>query len=236
MDLKQKPAGHDGIDYFQGGPWEIGAALSGGWDLFKDNVGLLLGTMGVNFAVNMVFSFLNQGVTLVMQNPDLEVVGIILSLLLTFVSFIVQSLLTLGILKVYLGVVRGQNPSLGEMFNVGHLVVPTIVASMGVALAVFTGTMFLIVPGIILGLGLMFTQLVIADQEVSGLSGAIDAMKESWRLTEGEKGNLFLWGLVGMCVMIGALCTCVGIFVAGPVLGLGTAMIYDNLVQRKRLA
>lgn len=52
---------------------------------------------------------------------------------------------------------------------------------------VFVGAMFLIVPGIIFGVGFFFFGFIIADTG----AGPIQALRESWRITRGKKLQLF---------------------------------------------
>ena len=103
-------------------------------------------------------------------------------------------------------------------------------ASLLVGAGVLLGLMALVVPGIILGLGWMFTQALIVDRNL----GPIEAMQTSWRLTRGEKGGLLLWMLVcaGIC-LLGAMACGIGLFVAAPICGLGTLMIYEDLLDRE---
>ena len=84
--------------------------------------------------------------------------------------------------------------------------------------------------GVILGLGWMFSQALIVDRNM----GPIEAMQASWNLTRGEKGGLLLWMLVcaGIC-LLGAMACGVGLFVAAPICGLGTLLIYEDLLDRE---
>jgi uncharacterized membrane protein len=93
-------------------------------------------------------------------------------------------------------------------------------------MAVALGMVFLIVPGVILALGLSMTTLCIVDKNL----GAIDAMKESWRITTGHKGGLFVYGLLAFALILaGVLACCLGTLVAGPIAAIGYAYIYLRL-------
>ncbi|MFH1463348.1 MAG: hypothetical protein ABIO70_03075 [Pseudomonadota bacterium] len=116
------------------------------------------------------------------------------------------------------------------MFSVGSLYLSGLLASLLVGLATLAGFCLLIVPGVIIALGTMLYIYAIVDQDL----GPVESLKESWRLTDGEKGRLFLWGLTCFGLMLaGFLVCCVGALVTGPICGIGTAMIYDNLKARK---
>ena len=72
-------------------------------------------------------------------------------------------------------------------------------------------------------LGLSMFTFLIVDQ---GLPG-IDALKKSWEMTKGHKVNLFVFGLLGLLVIIaGALACGVGVLLGSyPLLIIGGANI-----------
>lgn len=91
------------------------------------------------------------------------------------------------------------------------------------------GFILLIVPGVILGLGLIATCYLVVDKKL----GAIEALKESWRITKGHKGTLFILILALMGVAIlGFLALFVGILVAMPVIFLAVAHAYRILEKK----
>jgi len=90
-------------------------------------------------------------------------------------------------------------------------------------LGVMLGFLLLIVPGIILALGLGLTIPLIVDRE----QGVIDSLKESWELTTGHKGALFVWGLLAFALFIAGLAACcIGVIVVGPIVQIAYAFIY----------
>lgn len=78
--------------------------------------------------------------------------------------------------------------------------VETLVAGLIYTVAVSIGSLLLIVPGIIVGLGLSMTIFIMAeDDKISG----IDALQQSWNMMQGHKMELFMlnirfigWGLL----------------------------------------
>src|SRR5262249_36576075 len=82
------------------------------------------------------------------------------------------------------------------------------------------------VPGVILGLGLSLSSYYCIDQKM----GPIDAMKASWAATNGQKGKIFLFGLVAFLLIIAGYLACLcGAFVAIPVVMVAFATIYLRL-------
>jgi uncharacterized membrane protein len=216
--------------------WEIGPVLSRSWNLFKANAGILVGSVVVIAVTSGVLSSITQGAQVLAQQSGEEAVLVaagLVGLVVGILSWAIQTFLGLGFARMMLHVVRGEPTSFGDLFSGRDVIVTGLLAGLLVALATLAGTCFLVVPGVILALGMMMVSWVVVDQ---GL-GPVEAMKESWRLTGGEKGRLFLWALAACGVaLVGLLACCVGLFVALPVLGLGTTIIYDELVRAKKPA
>jgi hypothetical protein len=64
--------------------------------------------------------------------------------------------------------------------------------------------------------------------------GPIECLKESWRLTDNEKFDLFVWGLAVFGInLVGFLCCIIGLLVTVPLTAIGSAYIYDNMLRRK---
>jgi uncharacterized membrane protein len=98
------------------------------------------------------------------------------------------------------------------------------------AAAASAGFCLFIVPGIIVGLGLEMSTLLIVDQRV----GPFEALTESWRLMDGEKLELFaLWIVLGLANLVG-LCLC-GLpwLILLPFGTVCQAWIYNQLVEAK---
>ena len=223
------------------GTWSIGDAITNGFERFKDNVGLVVGAMVLVFFVNMLTSIpgglvqgIGQGLMSEMDS-DMQLVAALVIGAVRFVfgilGFLVQTYLQLGILQIFLKVVRGEGAAFGDLMVSGSVYLKGLIATFLTAIAVGIGIIFCIVPGIIVGLGLMFTQFIIVDQHDLG---AIDAIKESWRLTDGHKVQLFLFGLAGWFItMLGFAACCVGVLATAPIVGLGLTTIYVSLVDDK---
>jgi len=75
-------------------------------------------------------------------------------------------------------------------------------------------------------LGLAFVPYLVVER---GL-GPVDAMKESWRVTKGHKGQvgLLILALVGI-VILGLLALGIGVFVAAPIAMLAMTHAYRML-------
>jgi uncharacterized membrane protein len=217
--------------------WNIGDVLARSWEIFKDNVGVFLGGILMIMAVSVLISFISQAGQLAVRaafHGERSTLAILLTagiaIVFGLIGSLVQTFLTLGYIRAALAAVRGQTPEFGVLFSAGPFFLTGFLASLLAGIGVAIGIVLCIVPGVFLALGLYFVQFIVVDRE--GGIGVIDALKESWQLTDGYKGALFLWALVSIgLILAGTLACCVGVFVAAPLIWIGMAVIYDMLAR-----
>ncbi len=222
--------------------WDIGSALSVAWERFKNHAAGVLVAMIV---AGVILFFLSLFGNIAQQLPPLlteagvdEVIVLALVVLVqTFfgvINWLVQTWFGLGMLKVYLKAARDEEPSVGDLFSIGPYYLTGLLASLVLGAAVLGGVLFtwflLFIPLFIMLIGFWMHKYLIIDQQL----GPIECLKESWRITHGEKGDLFLFGLVTFFInLAGFLCCIVGLLITVPVTAIATSYIYDNIVQRK---
>ena len=106
---------------------------------------------------------------------------------------------------------------------------PTLFAFVLVGVIVFIGSILLVIPGIIAGLGLSQTYYVLQDNPDMGAEAAL---QESWRLTwkNGNMWKVFFMGFLTVFVLLGgALAFGVGLFFAFPLVSVMLAGLYEEL-------
>jgi uncharacterized membrane protein len=143
---------------------------------------------------------------------------------------IIGGAIYVGISRAILGMIAGKTPNVGMMFEgfdrFGQAFLGTLVSGLLIGL----GTIFFIVPGIILAIMWMFLSLVLAETNLDFWP----AMEASANLTAGYRWELFCLMLACLLVgLLGMLACCVGIFVAQPVIFTAIALAYRFLQGRK---
>ncbi|WP_438026111.1 hypothetical protein [Sorangium sp. So ce233] len=205
--------------------WGAGDAASFGWERLKRDPAVIIGAM---FVVGLAAGFPNVigGGIQASLAADAPGLGSAVQGLMQLVGLVISSYFAGGLSLLLLKVARGQPYSFNDILAGGQWFLPILGAQLLTSIAVFVGAIFLIVPGVILGLGLSMTTMCIVDKNL----GTIDAMKESWRITTGHKGGLFVYALLALALMLGGLLACcVGTIVAAPITALGYAYIYLRL-------
>lgn len=213
---------------------DVGAILTRAYELARDNLGIVVGTILIAAAPGIANGIVGAILQLSVQESDNE--GAILAvaivrLVLNIAAIVVGIYLQLGAVRVFTRLVRGMDTEFAMVFGEGGLLLPALGAFILVGLAVGLGLILLIVPGIIIGLGLQFYLYAMVDKNL----GPIEAMKESWRLTDGYKLQVFFVNLVIALIGIAVTCaTCgIGYILIVPILALTQAVMYHSLLHLK---
>lgn len=150
--------------------------------------------------------------------------------LLGLVSFVMQSALQLGIVKLALNLLDKNEADITDLLSCFPLVLKYVISTLLYCIMVVIGLCFLVVPGIVLAIKFGFYIFGIVEK---GL-GPIEALKFSSDLTEGSKWTLFGLGII--CCLIstaGLLCLVVGLIPAHAVCLLAITYAYRQMVADK---
>jgi uncharacterized membrane protein len=144
--------------------------------------------------------------------------------------FVIGGAIYVGVSRALLGLVAGKAPTVGMMFEGFDRFGQAFLANMVVGVLVGVGTLFFIVPGIILGIMWMFVNLVLAETNLDFWP----AMEASANLTAGYRWELFCLLLACLVVyLLGMLACGVGVVIAVPVIGTAIALAYRFLQARQ---
>ena len=138
-------------------------------------------------------------------------------------SILVAGPVQYGISFSYLKAARGDRLEIKDMFAAFQNYWNAVLANLLVGAIIFLGIILLIVPGIVFACKLAFTPYLVVDRKME----VIDAVKESWRLTNGRAWKVFLIYLLGIPIGIaGFICFGVGIILATMWITLAMASFY----------
>lgn len=158
-------------------------------------------------------------------------VGLMFFVIVMVIAVIVWCLQTLvagGTSIFWLRHVRGQQASLNHCTRVTAFFVPLLLTGLLQGLAIAGGFLLLIIPGVIIYLGLSLVTHVVVDKNL----GYVDAIKASWRITDGHKLDLFIFFfLCGLLNLGGFLMCCVGMIGTNAITTGALAIVYDRLAE-----
>lgn len=183
------------------------------WQLWQQNLGLLLGVTVTIIAVSYVISFLFMIPQFALeQNGEREAAQIVNGLG-AIVSNVVQIFLGIGQAQIALKLARRQPAQYTDLFGGGPLFLPVLGGAILFGIAYIIGLLLLIIPGIIVALMWWPYNLLIVDRK----TGVIESFSVAARVTQGNWGTAFLLALMSMGIMIlGCLALCIGFIFAAP--------------------
>ena len=157
-------------------------------------------------------------------------VGIPTMAVLLLGAFIFSLFFQGGLMKMTLAAVDGKQISAGDFFRVSPSVILNFALTMIIySVLVAAGLILFIVPGIYLAIKYGYAGYFALDKGY----GPIRAFKESGRITQGVKWDVFLlWHFLGFLSAVGGYFFVVGLFVTMPISLLVMAWTYRNLEQK----
>ena len=128
-----------------------------------------------------------------------------------------------GVAFANLKAARGDKLEITDMFAAFKNYWNAVLANLLVGAIIVLGLVLLIIPGIIFACKLAFTPYLVLDRKME----VTEAVKESWRMTNGHAWKVFLIGLLAIPISIaGLICFGVGIIVAFMWITLALASLY----------
>lgn len=156
------------------------------------------------------------------QNPTTKTE--ITSLILTMV----QVFLSLGFTKIILFLAEDKYVEVSDMFNNFNIFLSYFVSSFLYGIAIFLGTILLILPGIWVAIRFQFYPYFIIEEG----SSSFDALRLSYEYTTGFTLELFILGVVVVVLnAIGVLFFGIGIILTYPLTTMAVAVVYKGLIE-----
>lgn len=192
-----------------------------GWEAIKRNPVELIGGYFVTMAVSMGVGQVPTVLTYAGLPPHW-----LTTVFFTVISTAIGAFFMVGQVRACLAAAREQPVEFGVFFSGADRFLVVLLVQILWGLGIALGLLLLIVPGIIVTLG----WLLAFNHAVDSRCGPVEALAESWRLTQGEKGKLFVLMLaLGGISILGACACYVGLFVAVPIVNIATATVYLRL-------
>ena len=195
----------------------VGSSYSNGWrQLKKYFLELLLITV-----IGIVI-----GVPLGLFNVDADAVGAGAAVLGIFglaYSLLLVQPVDYGVSFANLRAARGDKLEIKDMFEAFKNYVNAVLANLLAGAIIIIGLVLLIVPGIVFACKLAFVPYLVIDRKME----AIEAVKESWRMTGGHAWKVFFMGVLAVLLAIaGLICFGIGIIFAIMWIRLAFASLY----------
>jgi uncharacterized membrane protein len=163
----------------------------------------------------------------VLQTVLVSQVGQGVKPLFSLFSWILSSIISLGVVTISLKIIDNKKPDYKDLFFKNwRLLFVFIIANLLRQIVVVIGFILLIIPGIILSIKLQYIEYLIVDKNMG-----FEAINKSWEMTKGVKLKLFGLGLVlGLINILGLLAIILGLFITVPLSMLASAYVYRKLL------
>lgn len=191
-----------------------------GWETFKKRPWFLIGVYVLIYAIELI-----PGIVADYTQGGANV-------LLNIISFVFSALAWMVMISFFLRAHDDiEHVSLHDLWH-PEKIIYFIAATFMQGLAIIGGLILLIIPGIIFGLMFYFAGYLVMDKNL----GPVEAIRESARITNGHKWELFLLGVASIGItIIGFICLIVGVLVALPVVSLAFVHAYRQLQNKAAL-
>ena len=196
------------------GPGEV---IEYAWNVWKQNLGILVGItiaiFAINLAINIGFSIVQNLVTVALaQELGIQTAQLI-GILIGFFGNFIQLFFAIGQTQIILKLLRGQHAEFGDLFGGGSLYLRTLGAVIVAGLAVLAGFLLLIIPGIILSLLFWTFYYFVVDNKAK----AMESFSKAYEIGKLNVGTTFVLWLASMGVMMVGMLACgIGILLAAP--------------------
>jgi uncharacterized membrane protein len=193
----------------------IGPVISRAWNIYKNNLGIVLGAT----AVYLLIIFVLSGGELLGLGMGLQLTGNLLVIIL-------GGPLTVGYYGIMMRLVRGEEANIGDLFDGFQHFGRAVGVYLLMSLATLVGLILLIVPGIIVAVGLWPSLYLVYDER----HGVVETLQRAWELTRGHKLELFVLGIVLILIgVLGLLAFVVGLILTVAFVYVAAAVAYEEL-------
>lgn len=215
--------------------FEVGSVMSRSWQLFKEELGLVVGSQliaGLLSAAALLpaFGLFFGGMVSADQGGDemlpIVIVLFVLAGILAIVGAVVAIWLQVGAMQVLLGLVRGRSVSFSTLFQGKPFVLRYFLCSFIFNIMVQIGAQMCIIPGWIVQIIFWPYGFLLLDDDLPHVQALMDAPKL------GMKSFLstILLAIVSFGIFVlGLLAFIVGLFFAAPLVNLMWCVAYDEM-------
>jgi uncharacterized membrane protein len=152
--------------------------------------------------------------------------AVILGIIGFVYSILIVGPIDYGVSFAHLKAARGDKLIIKDMFEAFRNYWNAVLANVLAGAIIIIGFALLIIPGIIFACKLAFTPYLVVDRKME----VIEAVRESWRMTNGHAWKVFLIGLLAIPISIAGLIVFgVGIIVSIMWIRLALASLYHSV-------
>lgn len=190
--------------------FNFGQYLSSGWSVFASKMGGFIGFTFLLLIINVVLG--------------------VIPVLGTIASVVINAPLAAGYYIVARKIMNGEETQFGDFFKGFDFFLPLFLASLISSIFIGIGMLLLIIPGLYLAIGYMFTAQFVINRNMS----FFDAMEASRKLITKKWFIFFAFSLViGLINVVGLILLGIGALFTIPFTICALAVAYDDIVNKQ---
>jgi uncharacterized membrane protein len=190
------------------------------WNTFKEQWGLLIGVLVIVFGLEFAFGALDA----MLQSQESMIASILIIIISVFVGVIIQ----IGVTEMLLKLSKGQSAKLLDMIGDYTLAVTFFVGGIVYGLIVLVGLLLFIVPGVVWAIKYSQWRFLVIEKRM----GVFESLRESGKITQGSKMDLFVFGLALFGIFILSVIPLgLGLVISVPFSMLASVYVYRVLVD-----
>ncbi len=189
-------------------------AIQFSWNKVAADVWKFVGLSAVFFALQIFPVFLAK-------IPIIATLAKLASMILLYIYY-------MGITRIAIGVVDGKSFRVMDVFQTNMEVFLRYIGAVIIfTLIMISGFLLLIIPGLIWSYKYFFAPYLVIDKNMR----VMDAIRESGKITQGQKMKMFALSLLIVGVnILGALCLIVGLLITLPMASVAFAYAYRKII------
>lgn len=204
----------------------VSSAYKHGWKTLWPSFGMLFLAGLIYLLIVGIFTYIDFSITYGLP----ENTQLMLSFTLSVLSFFLFTPFYYGLSYCFLKAARDRKVEVKNLFAAFNNYWSTLASYLLTGIIIGAGLLLLIVPGIIFACKLAFVPYLVVDRKM----GPINAISESWSMTRGHAGKVFLIGLLAIPIMIaGFICLIIGFFITGMWVYTAFAALYYAVSQQR---
>ncbi len=216
---------------------EPGNVINYAWEIWKANLGLLVGVSAIVFGASIAVYIAQMLVGAISQRMGLAGLGVLAGAGISILSMLLQVFLGIGQVQIALKLLRRQPAAIGDLFAMHPHFLRVLGGILLFGLAMWLGFILCIIPGILIMLYYWPFYMLLVDGK-GDLKACLDMTYPVGKINIGP--SLILW-LASMGIMLlGLLALGVGILFAAPLVtlmwGAGYLMMTGQIPQQPHMA
>jgi hypothetical protein len=204
-------------------PVTANAVINYAWQVWKDNMGLLVGVVFFLAVINWVMAFVLGIMQGLFEQNNQQGAAITLAVLGNLSAQLLQLYLGIGQTQITLKAARRQPVQFADLFQGGPRFLPVLGVGVLAMLALMAGFALCIVPGVILALMFWPFYWIVVDDKAP----ALESFSVARMITSENLGTTSLLWLTSVgFIILGLLALCVGIFFAAALVSMMWSTAY----------